>query len=129
MINYKRYLVKITMTPGVPQWRILEELYKNFQVRETEVNSLKIGETDLPIQYGGLVCYIEFPSTEEAINMPKEITVDGVPVRLWHKGHYECSICNMKGHTNGYHDQVMKAKERNEKRRAKRNKRRNQRSN
>ena len=58
MLHFNRYLVRVAMTPGVPQWRILEELYKNFQVRETEVNSLKIGETDLPIQYGGIVCYI-----------------------------------------------------------------------
>ena len=62
MINYKRYLVRVAMTPGIPQWRILEELHKIFKVRETEVNTLKIGETDVPVQQGGMVCYIEFPS-------------------------------------------------------------------
>ena len=62
VINYKRYLVRVAMTPGIPQWRILEELHKIFKVRETEVNTLKIGETDVPVQQGGMVCYIEFPS-------------------------------------------------------------------
>ena len=87
------------MTPGVPQWRILEELHKVYDVRETEVNSLKIGKTDMPIQQGGLVCYIEFRTRQAALDMPREIVVDGVPVKLWHKGYYECSRCKMKGHT------------------------------
>ena len=126
VINYKRYLVRVAMTPGVPQWRILEELHKIFKVRETEVNTLKIGETDVPVQKGGMVCYLEFPTCSAAIDMQKEIEVDGVPVKLWHKGYYECSICNEKGHTKDYHEQVMKAKANNVKRRAARNRRRQQ---
>ena len=63
---------------------------------------------------------MEFPTCAEAVNMQKEIEVDGVAVRLWHKGHYECSICKEKGHTKEYHDKVMKAKENNMKRRTKR---------
>ena len=63
---------------------------------------------------------------QAAVAMPKEIEVDGVPVRLWHKGWYECSICKMKGHTKDFHDKIAKAMHNNEKRRAKRNRRRNQ---
>ena len=129
MINFKRYLVRVAMTPGVPQWRILEKLNQHFTVKETEVNSLKIGGKDLPIQHGGMTCYLEFPSCQDAVEMPKEIEVDGIPVRLWHKGYYNCSICKMKGHTKEYHDQVMKAMKNNEKRRAKREQRKNSRSN
>ena len=52
----------------------------------------------------------------ERMVAPREIVVDGVPVKLWHKGYYECSICNEKGHTKDFHKQVRKAKENNVKR-------------
>ena len=111
------------MTPGIPQWRILEELHAKFKVKETEVNSLKLGGNDVQIQQGGLICYIEFSNRQAALNMPREIVVDGVPVKLWHKGYYECSTCKMKGHTEEFHDRVMKAKENNANRRTLRNSR------
>jgi len=87
---------------------------------------MKIGDIDRPVQYGGFTCYIEFSTLEEALTMPREIEVEGTPVKLWHKGNYECRTCGMKGHTTKFHDSAMKAKEANEKRRAKRNRRKQQ---
>lgn len=49
LINFKRYLVRVAMTPGIPLYRILEELQKAYKIKETEIPSLKIGEKDLPI--------------------------------------------------------------------------------
>ena len=104
-------------------------MQKAFTVKETEIPSLKIAEKDLPIQYGGMICYLEFKTCLEAVSMPKEIEVDGVPVRLWHKGCYECSICQTKGHAKELHDTVMKAKENNRKRRAARSNRKRSQNN
>ena len=76
-----------------------------------------------PIQYGGLECYFEFNSLDEALNMPGHIVVEGVQVRLKHKGQYYCKQCGMRGHTEPYHEKTMKNLARNEKRHAKRQKR------
>ena len=76
-----------------------------------------------PIQHGGIECDIEFDSLDEALSMPGFIEVEGVQVRLKHKGQYLCKRCQRRGHTEAYHDKTMKILARNEKRHAKRQKR------
>ena len=123
MINYRRYLVRANVTPGIPQAKIAAKLGKKYNLCEVISNNVEINGKATQIQNGSLECYIEFTTQEEALNMAKEIEVEGVLVKLWHKGYYECDICKLKGHTAEYHEKVAKAMERNKKRRDKRNKR------
>ena len=123
MINYRRYLVRANVTPGIPQARIAEKLGRRYKLCEVIANNVEIDGKAAQIQKGSLECYIEFNNQDEALNMAKEIEVDGALVKLWHKGYYECDTCKLKGHTAEYHEMAMKAMERNKKRREKRNKR------
>lgn len=91
VINYKRYLVRARMTPGVPNSRIGEELaLRCKKMREIEVPNLVIEPQGLgiPIQYGSIECYMEFNSKDEALELGSSIKVDGYPVQLRHKGLY-----------------------------------------
>ena len=67
----------------------------------------------MPIQKGGMECYIEFDNQEDALAVPREIEVEGALVKLSHKGNYKCTICKLRGHTKEYHATVVKHMERN----------------
>ena len=82
VINYKRYLVRAAIAPGIPQAYITKKLSQRYKLREVEVQTLTRNGEAKPIQHGGTECYIEFDSLEAALKMPGYIEVDGVEVRL-----------------------------------------------
>ena len=82
IINYKRYLVRAAITPGIPQAYITKKLSQRYKLREVEVPTYMRNGEAKPIQHGGIECYIEFDSLEAALKMPGYIEVDGVEVRL-----------------------------------------------
>ena len=127
VINHKRYLVRAKITPGVPQYRIAEELaHYCKKVREVEMPNMVLGQSghSVPVQQGSMECYLEFDTTEDALNLTCAIKVDGYSVQLRHKGLYECKKCKEKGHTEKFHDVCEKQKKKNAKRHEKRSKRR-----
>ena len=117
--------MRAAQTPGIPQACITNALSKRYNLKEVEVPTYMQNAEAKPIQHGGLECYIEFDSLEAALAMPGHIEVEGVLVRLHHKGRYLCkrSGCGLRGHTEPFHDKAMKILARNEKRHAKRQKR------
>ncbi len=73
---------------------------------------------ELPLADGGFECLIKFRSLKEARNMTLSIVVDGHEIRLWHRGRYQCKICDEQGHTEDYHAEFVRAIARNKAKRS-----------
>ena len=91
MINYKRYLARASIAPGLQPARIAQKIGEKYKLCEVISHNIQVDGVAIPILKGSLECYLEFDSQNEALNMAKEIEVDGIPVKIWHKGYYECT--------------------------------------
>ena len=113
IINSRRYEISCRYPPrGIPIDHILDTLRSIAKVKEVVLGNVKVGNRSVPVSKGGFTVYAEFPTTDEALNFPLEIEVDGDLVKLFHRGRFECDTCGEKGHSADYHDQIVTAKKR-----------------
>ncbi|CAG9332383.1 unnamed protein product [Blepharisma stoltei] len=56
------------------------------------------------------VLYVEFSSSEFALEFPEAIEIEGQTIWISHAGTLECSICKNKGHNEQRHEKVMPAR-------------------
>ena len=112
-INISRYEVSCRFPPrGITIESIIKQLKESAKVKEIILGNVKVGSLSAPISQNGFTAYIEFDTVEAALNFPTEMEVDGEIVKLWHRGRFECATCKEKGHSEDYHDDLMKARKR-----------------
>ena len=97
----------------------MEHLKEHCKVKEIVLGNVNQKGSSIPVSQGGFTAYVAFNTTEEALNFPLELEVDGETAKLWHRGKFECETCGEKGHTADYHDKLMSQREKANSRRQK----------
>ena len=96
---------------------------EGYNIREVVIGHYK----STNINKNGFTAYLDFATLEEALNMKHTYDLDGVEVRLWHKGIQTCAICSKRGHRAFGHDAWLEAIDKATHRRAAYRRRRTQR--
>ena len=69
-VNYKSYLVRTRMVPGVGQDQMVQCLIaEGYRIRDIQMDNVENGAKSYDIQIGGFTAWLEFGSIEEAFGM------------------------------------------------------------
>jgi negative regulator of genetic competence, sporulation and motility len=71
---------------------------RGYRVVEVELQNHLSRDKKAEFQSKGLELILRFNSLQEAVDMQRKFTIDGVDIDLWHRGIYQCAICGQRGH-------------------------------